>query len=54
MPTVCSETCVGRLRYIGLVLYDADRVLAAASTTYEHRPLRRPAARCSSTRTTPT
>ena len=32
LPTVCSETCVGRLRYIGLVLYDADRVLAAAST----------------------
>jgi nitrate reductase beta subunit len=30
IPTVCSETCVGRLRYIGLVLYDADRVLAAA------------------------
>ena len=33
IPTVCSETCVGRLRYIGLVLYDPDRVLAAASTT---------------------
>jgi nitrate reductase beta subunit len=32
IPTVCSETCVGRLRYIGLVLYDADRVLDAAST----------------------
>jgi nitrate reductase beta subunit len=32
IPTVCSETCVGRLRYIGLVLYDPDRVLAAAST----------------------
>ncbi len=31
LPTVCSETCVGRLRYIGLVLYDADKVLAAAS-----------------------
>ena len=31
LPTVCSETCVGRLRYIGLVLYDADRVLEAAS-----------------------
>ena len=31
LPTVCSETCVGRLRYIGLVLYDVDRVLAAAS-----------------------
>jgi nitrate reductase beta subunit len=32
IPTVCSETCVGRLRYIGLMLYDADRVLAAAAT----------------------
>ena len=32
IPTVCSETCVGRLRYIGLMLYDADRVLEAAST----------------------
>jgi nitrate reductase / nitrite oxidoreductase, beta subunit len=32
IPTVCAETCVGRLRYIGLVLYDADAVLAAAST----------------------
>lgn len=31
IPTVCSETCVGRLRYIGLILYDADRVTAAAS-----------------------
>jgi nitrate reductase beta subunit len=30
-PTICSETCVGRLRYLGLVLYDADRVEAAAS-----------------------
>ena len=36
IPTVCAETCVGRLRYIGLVLYDADRVLAAASTPDEH------------------
>ena len=24
LPTVCSETCVGRLRYLGLFLYDAD------------------------------
>jgi hypothetical protein len=31
MPTVCSETCVGRLRYLGLVLYDVDRVAEAAS-----------------------
>ena len=36
IPTVCSETCVGRLRYLGLVLYDADRVLAAAATEDEH------------------
>ena len=35
IPTVCSETCVGRLRYIGLMLYDADAVLAAASTRDE-------------------
>ncbi len=32
LPTICSETCVGRLRYLGLVLYDADKVLAAAAT----------------------
>ena len=32
IPTVCAETCVGRLRYIGLFLYDADAVTAAAST----------------------
>ncbi|GAA4898153.1 respiratory nitrate reductase beta subunit [Stackebrandtia albiflava] len=31
MPTVCSETCVGRLRYLGVVLYDVDRVGAAAA-----------------------
>lgn len=39
LPTVCSETCVGRLRYIGLVLYDADRVLAAASEPDETKLL---------------
>ncbi len=31
LPTICSETCVGRIRYVGLLLYDADRVRAAAS-----------------------
>jgi nitrate reductase beta subunit len=31
LPTVCSETCVGRIRYLGPVLYDADRVLEVAS-----------------------
>lgn len=34
-PTVCSETCVGRLRYLGVVLYDADRVHEAASVEKE-------------------
>ena len=36
LPTVCSETCVGRLRYIGLFLYDVDKVTAAAATENEH------------------
>ncbi|MDD7586322.1 MAG: nitrate reductase subunit beta [Corynebacterium glucuronolyticum] len=35
-PTVCSETCVGRLRYLGVVLYDADRVPEAAAVKDEH------------------
>lgn len=34
-PTVCSETCVGRLRYLGVLLYDADRVAEAASVADE-------------------
>ncbi|WP_394277827.1 nitrate reductase subunit beta [Luteococcus sp.] len=35
LPTVCSETCVGRLRYIGIILYDADKVTQAAATANE-------------------
>ncbi|MBB5782931.1 nitrate reductase subunit beta [Nonomuraea jabiensis] len=35
-PTVCSETCVGRLRYLGVMLYDADRVGEAAAVADEH------------------
>ncbi|MET9828116.1 4Fe-4S dicluster domain-containing protein [Streptomyces sp. NPDC006385] len=35
LPTVCSQTCVGRLRYLGVVLYDADKVTAAASVRDE-------------------
>lgn len=34
-PTVCSETCVGRIRYLGVLLYDADRIEAAASVENE-------------------
>ncbi|MFD4992793.1 nitrate reductase subunit beta [Cellulosimicrobium cellulans] len=39
LPTVCSETCVGRLRYLGLVLYDADKVTEAAAVQDEHELL---------------
>lgn len=34
-PTVCSETCVGRIRYLGVLLYDADKIEAAASVPQE-------------------
>ncbi|MDX5317843.1 MAG: nitrate reductase subunit beta [Actinomycetes bacterium] len=34
-PTVCSETCVGRLRYLGVILYDADRVGEVAAVEDE-------------------
>lgn len=35
MPTVCSETCVGRIRYLGVMLYDADKISDAASAASE-------------------
>jgi nitrate reductase / nitrite oxidoreductase, beta subunit len=34
-PTVCSETCVGRIRYLGVILYDADAIEAAANAPEE-------------------
>ena len=34
-PTVCSETCVGRIRYLGVMLYDADRIFEAACAADE-------------------
>ena len=34
-PTVCSETCVGRIRYLGVMLYDADRIEEAAAVAEE-------------------
>ena len=39
-PTICSETCVGRLRYLGLMLYDADRVGEAAAVEGRARAVR--------------
>ena len=35
LPTLCAESCVGRIRYVGLLLYDADRIQSAASTENE-------------------
>ncbi len=35
LPTVCSETCVGRIRYLGVLLYDADRIEEAAGMVDE-------------------
>ncbi|UPH70325.1 nitrate reductase subunit beta [Abyssibius alkaniclasticus] len=34
-PTVCSETCVGRIRYLGVMLYDADKIAQAAAVVDE-------------------
>ncbi len=30
-PTLCAQSCVGRIRYLGILLYDADRIKQAAS-----------------------
>ena len=32
LPTVCTDTCVGRIRYMGILLYDMNAVLDAAKT----------------------
>ncbi len=34
-PTICSESCVGRIRYIGIMLYDADNIKKTAATPDE-------------------
>lgn len=33
LPTLCAHSCVGRIRYIGVILYDADKIKLAASTS---------------------
>lgn len=35
MTTLCSQSCVGRIRSVGVVLYDADRIKQAASVSDE-------------------
>ena len=40
-PTVCSLTCVGKIRYMGVLLYDADKVLDVAAEPDPRRLVRR-------------
>jgi nitrate reductase / nitrite oxidoreductase, beta subunit len=35
LTTLCAHTCVGRIRYVGVVLYDADRIRSTASVASE-------------------
>ena len=39
-PTVCSETCVGRIRYLGVLLYDADGIQSGRISRGRAGPLR--------------
>jgi nitrate reductase beta subunit len=40
-PTVCSLTCVGKIRYMGVLLYDADKVLDVAAEPNPARLVKR-------------
>jgi nitrate reductase beta subunit len=31
LTTLCAHSCVGRIRYVGILLYDAERIAAAAA-----------------------
>jgi nitrate reductase beta subunit len=35
LTTLCAHSCVGRIRYVGVLLYDADRIAQAAATPRE-------------------
>lgn len=34
-PTLCAQACAGRIRYVGIMLYDADRVQESAGSANE-------------------
>ena len=34
---MCAHSCVGRIRYVGVVLYDADRIAETAATAGEQK-----------------
>ena len=31
LTSLCAETCVGKIRYVGVILYDAEKIVTAAS-----------------------
>tara|TARA_B100000929_G_C15445791_1_gene399512 strand:- start:18 stop:1175 length:1158 start_codon:yes stop_codon:yes gene_type:complete len=35
LPMACAESCVGRIRYVGVILYDADKIGTTAATENE-------------------
>ena len=35
LTTLCAHSCVGRIRYVGVLLYDTDRIAEAASAPSE-------------------
>ncbi len=37
LSTLCAHSCVGRIRYIGVVLYDADRIHEAAAVATDRQ-----------------
>ena len=36
LTSLCAETCVGKIRYVGVILYDAEKIVTAASGKEEH------------------
>ncbi len=42
-PTVCSESCTGRIRYVGVVLYDADKIKNSQAPKMKKISMRRSA-----------
>lgn len=40
-PPVCAYTCVGKIRYVGVLLYDADKVVEVASEPDPKKLVRR-------------
>lgn len=52
-PRCAPETCVGRIRYLGVLLYDADRIQEAASVERDRDLYQGAARHLPGTRTTP-